>query len=148
MSFLATLSDKRPSPHVINSEPTWDLPRMAELPDRYRALAGVLRHFGAAEGPAQALEVVAQEIDAALVREQEELLSLSRAAKESGYSADHLSRLVREGKIPNAGRRNKPLIRRRNLPQKPGRQEDASSPANGYVTDRLFRDIATSKSGG
>ena len=47
-----------------------------------------------------------------------QLLSLHRAAAESGYSADHLGRLIREGKISNAGRLNSPRIRRGDLPIK------------------------------
>jgi hypothetical protein len=49
----------------------------------------------------------------------ETLLTLVDAAAESGYSADHLGRLVRDGVIPNAGRANAPKIRRRDLPRKP-----------------------------
>ena len=47
-----------------------------------------------------------------------ELLSLKRAAAESGYSADHLGRLLREGKLTNSGRANAPRIRRGDLPLK------------------------------
>ena len=43
---------------------------------------------------------------------------LVEAARESGYSADHLGRLVRDGKIPNAGRPGAPRIARRDLPRK------------------------------
>jgi len=50
----------------------------------------------------------------------EAALSLVEAADESGYSADHLGRLVRAGAIPNAGRVNAPKIRRRDLPKKAG----------------------------
>jgi hypothetical protein len=50
----------------------------------------------------------------------EEALTLVEAAKESGYSADHLGRLVRAGDIENVGRAHAPKIRRRNLPRKPG----------------------------
>ena len=50
----------------------------------------------------------------------EEVLTLVEAAMESGYSADHLGRLVRAGAIVNVGRANAPKIRRRNLPRKPG----------------------------
>ena len=46
-------------------------------------------------------------LEEALAAENDEVLTLQRAAAESGYSADHLGRLVREGKIPNAGRPNK-----------------------------------------
>ncbi len=34
------------------------------------------------------------------------------------YSADHLGRLVREGKLPNAGREGAPRIRLQDLPRK------------------------------
>ena len=47
-----------------------------------------------------------------------ETLSLRKAAFESGYTSDHLGRLVRTGSIPNAGRRNAPRIRRTDLPRK------------------------------
>ena len=39
-------------------------------------------------------------------------------SRESGYSADHLGRLVRDGKIPNAGRPGAPRIARSHLPRK------------------------------
>ena len=40
------------------------------------------------------------------------LLALNDAATLSGYSADHLGRLVREGTIPNAG-----TLRQRRIPR-------------------------------
>ena len=69
---------------------------------------------------------------------------------QSGYSADHIARLLREGKIPNSGRKAKPLIRRRDLPQKARKrkEEPCVSDLSGYVPDRLFRDIIHSKLGG
>ena len=51
------------------------------------------------------------------------LVRCPEAARRSGYSADHLGRLVRDGKIPNAGRPGAPSIARRGLPRK------ASAPA-------------------
>lgn len=45
-----------------------------------------------------------------------ELLTLRQAAKQSGYSEDHIGRLVREGKIPNSGRRGAPRIRVGDVP--------------------------------
>lgn len=47
-------------------------------------------------------------------------LSLAQAALVSGYSGEHLAREVREGRIPNAGRKHAPRIRRGDLPRKPG----------------------------
>jgi hypothetical protein len=124
-------------------------PTPAELPDDWRALAAQQRRLGA-DAQARILEFCADELAAALLRAGDELLSLSHAAKESGYSLDHLSRMVREGKIPNGGRKAKPLIRRRDLPPK-GRkrkEEPCFSNRGGYVPDRLFRDIIHSKYGG
>ncbi len=46
------------------------------------------------------------------------VLTLTEAAATSGYSADHLGHLVREGKIPNAGRPGAPRIALRDLPRK------------------------------
>ena len=51
----------------------------------------------------------------------EELLTLDDAAQESGYNADSLARMIRQGKIPNAGERRRPRIRRCDLPRRPGR---------------------------
>ena len=62
--------------------------------------------------------IVSDELEAALQREQEELLNLTQAAKVSGYSDDHLGRLVKDGIIPNAGRPGAPLIRRGNVPHR------------------------------
>ena len=44
-----------------------------------------------------------------------ELLSLTEAAERTGHTADHIGRLIREGKVPNAGRKNAPRVRIRDL---------------------------------
>jgi len=46
-------------------------------------------------------------------------LTLTTASTLSGYSVDHLSRLLRDGTIPNAGRKGSPRIRRADLPIRP-----------------------------
>jgi hypothetical protein len=43
---------------------------------------------------------------------------LTEAARASGYSREHLGRLLKEGRIPNAGQPGAPKIRRSNLPTK------------------------------
>jgi len=48
-----------------------------------------------------------------------EALTLTQAANESGYTPDHLGRLLSEGRLENAGERNSPRIRRGELPKKP-----------------------------
>lgn len=125
------------------------LPTPDDLPEEWRALAVQLRRLGA-DAQARILDFCADELASALLRAGDELLSLGRAAQESGYSTDHLSRLLREGRIPNAGRKSKPLIRRRDLPQKARKRKEEScdSDGGGYVPGRLFRDIIHSKFGG
>lgn len=68
---------------------------------------------------ATAFSRAAEELERVLQLEAEEVLTLAVAATESGYTTDHLSRLIREGKIPNAGRPHAPRIRRSDLSRKP-----------------------------
>ncbi len=84
-----------------------------------------LREWAAAEEAARAWESAARELQLALEDESGELLNLQQASAASGYSPEHLGRLVRQGRIPNAGRLNAPRIRIGDLPRKPGgaRQE-------------------------
>ena len=96
-----------------NSDP----PSVRKLPAAWRSRAKALRRYGS-EPPAIALERCAEELDATIRDRDETTLSLVEAARESGYSRDHLGRLVRDGKIPNAGRPNAPRIARRHLPRK------------------------------
>lgn len=124
-------------------------PMSEDLPETWRALATQLRSLGG-DAQAQTLEWCADQLTSAILQKADELLSLHRAAEESGYSVDHLGRLLREGKIPNSGRRAKPLIRRGDLPLKATRRtaQACASPSSGYRSDRLFRDIIHSKFGG
>ena len=87
------------------------------LPADWRKQAKALRRFGG-ETPAVAIERCADDLEATLVERDDTTYSLVEAARESGYTATHLGRLVRDGKIPNAGRPNAPRIARRHLPRK------------------------------
>jgi hypothetical protein len=86
----------------------------------WRSRAGKLRDWAAAEEVAHAWEAAARELEAVLAAEEQELLNLQQASQHSGYSPDHLGRLIREGKILNSGRVNAPRIRVGDLPRKPG----------------------------
>ena len=88
---------------------------MGNLPQQWRERAELFRSH-AEEPVSRAYEVAAEELEESLREESEELLNLQEAASVSGYSADHLGRLVRDGKIPNAGRSGAPRIRRGDLP--------------------------------
>lgn len=65
-------------------------------------------------------KAVLQDIDTLLAHQESEVLTLREAAGLSGYSREHLGRLTRNGKIPNAGRPGSPGIHRADLPIKPG----------------------------
>ena len=90
---------------------------VAGLPADWRRQAKALRRYGG-ETPATAIERCADDLEATLVERDETTFSLVEAARESGYSADHLGRLVRDGMIPNAGRPGAPRIARAHLPRK------------------------------
>ena len=47
-------------------------------------------------------EEMLADFEAVVTDLEDESLNLKQAAAESGYSSDHLGRLVRDGKIPNA----------------------------------------------
>jgi hypothetical protein len=70
------------------------------------------------DGAALAKEVVA-DLEHIAEADNSEELTLSAAAALSGYSRDHLARLIREGAIRNAGKRGKPRIYRIDLPIRP-----------------------------
>jgi hypothetical protein len=91
--------------------------RPADLAMRWRSKAEDLRRL-AAEAQAVTLEHCADELEEALRETEAVPLNLQQAAEQSGYSPDHLGRLIREGKIPNAGRSGAPKILRRDLPRK------------------------------
>ena len=81
--------------------------------------AEVLRRREALVNGAALCEELLQDVVKLLGNENERLLSLGEAARASGYSADHLGRLIRNGTIPNAGRPNAPRVRYGDLPRKP-----------------------------
>ena len=97
--------------------PSTEYPSVEALPANWRKRAKALRRY-ASESPAVALERCAAELEDTLRELDETTYSLVEAARESGYSADHLGRLVRDGRIPNAGRPGAPRIARRDLPRK------------------------------
>ena len=84
----------------------------------WRAERDRLGRIGALADPGLLIADILADVEAILTAEEAETLSLTHAARESGYSAGHLGRLVRDGTIPNAGRPHAPRIRRADLPRK------------------------------
>lgn len=93
-------------------------PIPGDLPALWRERAAFLREYGDPNS-ARLWELAAVELERAWGTFEGETLSLTDAARASGYTADHLGALVKRGKIPNAGRSGAPRIRRHDLPQKP-----------------------------
>lgn len=100
---------------------------LLELAERWKADAMFLREHGAGEAAATA-ERHARELEEAIQAAEDEALTLSEAATESGYSKRRLRELVADETIPNAGRRHAPRIRRGDLPRKAGLGDDGFDP--------------------
>ena len=94
------------------------MPRSLDrLATQWRSEAETLRTRGAT-AQAVLLESCADELESALQQQHDELLNLTQASRVSGYSREHLGRLLKEGRIPNAGQPGAPKIRRGSLPTK------------------------------
>lgn len=83
---------------------------------------------------------VLDDLESLAQSESERTLTLAEASDMSGYSTDHLSRLLREGKIPNIGRKGAPRIRLADLPRRP-RKPLASRESRAYDPDADARSI-------
>lgn len=94
------------------------------LPPYWRTMAEGLKRLEHHD-TAAAFLMAARQLENAIEQFESETLNLQEAAEASGYSADHLGLLVRQGKLQNAGRPGAPRIARRDLPRKrrTGRQE-------------------------
>ncbi|HUK68360.1 MAG TPA: hypothetical protein VLW50_06355 [Streptosporangiaceae bacterium] len=128
----------------LGAGPVW--PR--DLLARWRARAALLRPY--APAAAHAVEAAAEELEQALDAEAAEPLTLTQAAALSGYSPDYLGRMVRDGRLPNAGRLHAPRLRRADVPRKaPGLRPVAPAPHLGGATPGdIARAVVTSQSEG
>ena len=100
------------------------------------ARASELRRYHA-DGVAAAFEKAADELERELREVAHELLNLVQAAEYSGYSADHLGRMVQKNQLRNYGRKNAPLVRRDEIPSKPGSRPRLDQSAQFEQIDRV-----------
>jgi hypothetical protein len=91
---------------------------LLDLVARWMERGALLRDEGCSE-IAAARERCAAELEACVRQLNDEALSPAQGARESGYSEEHLRRLLRQHPELNCGRSGKPSIRRRDLPRKP-----------------------------
>jgi hypothetical protein len=111
----------------------------ASLLTRWRERAAFLDQFGDPTG-ARLWHLAAVELEQALKAQGNDTLTLVEAAALSGFTADHLGWLVKEGKLANYGRKGAPRIRRADLPLKsPAKSGRPPQPqraaASGRATD-------------
>ena len=119
---------------------------LAELIDHWQARRDELDTLGAQVTAAALFDEILADIRLLLQGQGEELLNLTQAAEVSGYTADHLGRLVRSGTIPNQARFRAPKIRRADVPIRPGRI--ANGPAKAYDPLADARKLGSRQKGG
>lgn len=113
----------------------------------WRAEGQRLRRIGALVDPVKLLDEVVRDAEALFESEENDVLTLTQAARESGYSSGHLGRLVLDGVIPNAGRKSAPKIRRADLPRKATAQlprTEATTKFTGATPTQIARAVVTS----
>ena len=121
-------------------------PALDPLATRWRTEAALYeRDHALVDGSGQ-LRRVADELEAALREHEQVTLTLKEAAEESGYSEEHLRRLVGSGSLPaqrNGCKRSHIRVRRSDLPRKPLRRaQGRKNGAERYNVDKDARDIA------
>jgi hypothetical protein len=98
---------------------------VCRLIESWRQRAAMFRKHGV-EQAAITIDVLVAELELVLQAGEDRPLTLQAAAVESGYSADHLARLVRQGKVANVGRKFAPRVRRGDLPKRARRDNDVA----------------------
>jgi len=99
---------------------------IASLVTHWRAQAAQYERDGVTLS-ARMLTRCAEELEAALRESQDALVNVNEAARRSGYAPDTLSRMVRDGTLPNYGRKHAPRLRVADLPLRPSRTRLAST---------------------
>ncbi len=97
--------------------------------------AAELRNTFGDDARARTLEWAAMRIEQAILTIEQTPYTLTEAAAQSGYSVDHLSRLLRETKLPNAGRKGAPRIKAVDLPTKSSRVAHGRRKPYNPITD-------------
>lgn len=89
-----------------------DVTAPSALPALWRANANRMECYGPSP-TAAALRAAADQLEAAFRADAQDSLTLAEAERESGYSRQHLARLVRQGALANIGRPRSPCASRR-----------------------------------
>ncbi len=118
-----------------------------DLIAKYEAKCALLADLQALVDGAAICEEVVHDLWKVASVIEEAPLTLKEAAQESGYSLDHLARLIRQGKLPNVGRARAPRIPRRALPRRPT-SSVAATRSGGYDPATDARSLVSRRKGG
>lgn len=88
----------------------------AELLARWEERRGAYAGVAALVEAAKLITEFLSDVRRLTLADEKRVLTLKVAAAESGYSTEHLARLIREGRIRNAGRRYAPRVYAVDLP--------------------------------
>jgi hypothetical protein len=109
---------------------------LEDLRTKWRARRDEFARFRASVDGATLCDELLAELESAIQARDDDTLTLTEASTVCGYTADHLARLIRQGRIPNGGRRGAPRIRIRDIPVRPGRvaqpEDDVPSSTGRY----------------
>jgi len=102
---------------------------------------------------ATAYTKAADELEAALAATESNDLTIGQASDVTGYSPDHLGRMIRQGKLENIGEKHRPRLRRADVEQlsTSPRKRRADLPSNsvtGYDPRADARSLARRRNGG
>ena len=103
-------------------------PALMKMREKWQARRRESQHFKSRVEMTTVCDAVLRDLDAVLAHREADVLTLPDAARLSGYSIQHLARLIRTRRIENAGRQGAPRIRRHDLPIKPGHLPDSDAP--------------------
>jgi len=90
-----------------------------ELFERWKLVRDFCERVGAFVNGSRVIDEMLHDFTLVERASRERLLTLREASALSGYSVDHLARLVRQSTIPNAGKARSPRIRLADLPRRP-----------------------------
>lgn len=90
---------------------------IGDVIERWRERQAEFARWGAQVEGAKLLGELLSDLEA--VEHSDTPVPLSVAAAQSGYSADHLSRLIRSGKLTDYGRKHAPRVKLSECPTKP-----------------------------
>jgi hypothetical protein len=110
-----------------------------ELVDRLRTRAEEFRRLNAHVDGAKLIEEILSELEPVVNGAGTDTHTIAQAAKRSGYSEDHIRRLITTGKLRNVGKPGAPRVLASELPRKPGvRVADADGEKYSPTSDARF----------